>query len=80
MASLLKSEKLSGALGILSLLLLSYPFLQIFNDKVFIVGVPLLFLYVCVVWVLAIFGLYAVSRRLAAPGLSDKQEATSHDQ
>jgi uncharacterized membrane protein len=67
MASLLKHEKLSGALAILGFLLLSYPLLHIFNSETILTGVPLLFLYIFVVWVLAIIGLYAMSHRFAYP-------------
>ncbi len=80
MAFLVKKEKLSGALGILCLLLLSYPLLQIFNNDIFILGVPLLFLQIFGVWVLAIIGLYALSRRFASPGPPGEQEPKGHDQ
>jgi hypothetical protein len=80
MASLLKPEKLSGALGILCFLLLSYPLLQIFNSDTFITGVPILFLYIFGVWVLAIIGLYAMSSRFASPGPAGKREPEGHDQ
>ncbi len=80
MASLLKQEKFNGVLGILCFLLLSYPLLSIFNCDTFLTGVPLLFLYILGVWVLAITGLYAVSRRFASPGPSGNQEFKGHDQ
>ncbi len=80
MASPLKHKKLSGALGILAFLLLSYPLLQIFNNNVFIVGISLLFLYIFGVWILAIIGLFALSRRLASLGTPGEQEPKGHDQ
>ncbi len=79
MASVEKPEKLSGAFGILGLLLLSYPLLQIFNFDIFVIGVPLLFFYIFGVWIMAIIGLYAVSRQFIPPGPPDKKEPGGHD-
>jgi hypothetical protein len=80
MASLLKQEKLSGALGILCFLLLSYPLLHIFNCDTFLAGVPIPFLYIFGVWVLAIICLYVMSSQFASPGPAGKQEPEGHDQ
>jgi hypothetical protein len=80
MAAPFRQEKLCGVLGILCFLLLSYPLLQIFNHDTFIIGVPLLFLYIFGVWVLAIIGLYGMSRRFASPGPPDQREPEGHDQ
>lgn len=81
MTSLSKNEKFCGLLGLLCFLLLIYPLLQIFNQDTFITGVPLLFLYIFGVWVLAIIGLYAMSRRFASPDdPPGKQEPEGHDQ
>ena len=80
MASLLKQEKLTGVLGILCFWLLSYPLLHIFNCDTFLIGVPLLYLYIFGVWIFAIIGLYAMSRRLTSPGPPGKQEPEGHDQ
>ena len=80
MASPLKEEKLSGVLGILGFLLLSYPLLSIFNCDTFLIGVLLLFFYIFGVWVLAITSLYALSRWFASPGPSGNQEPAGHDQ
>jgi hypothetical protein len=79
MASLLKREILSGALGILCFLLLSFPLLHIFNCDIFLTGFPLLFLYIFGVWVLAIIGLYAMSRRFASLGPPGQREPEGHD-
>jgi hypothetical protein len=75
MAASLRQEKLCGVLGILC-----FPLLSIFNCDTFLTGVPLLFLYIFGVWILAIIGLYAVSRRFASPGPSGNQELKGHDQ
>ncbi len=70
-----KREKLCGVLGILCFLLLSYPLLQIFNYTTLVTGIPLLFLYIFGVWVLAIIGLYLMSGRLASQDPPGKQES-----
>ena len=80
MATSVRQEKLCGVLGILCFLLLSYPLLQIFNYNTLMTGLPLLFLYIFGVWVLAIIGLYGMSRRFAAPDPPGKQEPEGHDQ
>ncbi len=61
-----KREKLLALLGILDFLLLNYPLLQIFNRDTLVAGNPLLVFYLFGVWILAITGLYALSRRLTA--------------
>ncbi len=80
MASLLRHEKLSGVMGILCFLLLSYPLLQIFNYDTLIKGMPLLFVYIFGVWVLGIIGLYAMSKHFASPGPSGKEEPKGYGQ
>ncbi|MFZ5447783.1 MAG: hypothetical protein ACOZFS_03990 [Thermodesulfobacteriota bacterium] len=75
MADLARQGKLYSLLGILCFLLLSYPLMQIFNYDTFVTGLPLLFLYIFGVWVLAIIGLYAMSNRFASADAVSKQEA-----
>jgi hypothetical protein len=48
--------------GIL-LLLLSYPLISIFNRPVFVAGIPLLYLYVLLVWVGIVLLLAFYNRR-----------------
>ena len=74
MAASFRQEKLCGVLGILCFLLLSYPLLQISNYDTLVAGLPLLFLYILGVWVLAIIGLYVMSSRFTFPDPPDKQE------
>jgi hypothetical protein len=50
--------------GILVFFLLNYPLLHIFNLDVLVGGIPLLVLYLFVVWILTIVGLYAFGSRL----------------
>lgn len=59
-----KKDKLWALWGILVFLLLNYPLLQIFNRNPLLGGIPLLVLYLFVVWLLAIVGLYALGGRL----------------
>jgi hypothetical protein len=44
--------------------LLTFPLLQIFNYDTLLAGIPVLVLYLHVVWILAIVGLYALGSRL----------------
>jgi hypothetical protein len=80
MAALFRPEKLCGVLGILCFLLLSYPLLQIFNHDTLVAGVPILFLYIFGIWVLAIIGLYAMSSRFDSRNPSSKPEPKVYDQ
>ena len=64
MPGLRKSYKFWALLGVLAFLLLNAPLLQIFNHDALWGGVPLLVLYLHVVWLLAIAGLLALGRRL----------------
>ncbi len=53
----------------LGLLMINYPFLQIFNTSAFVLGLPLLFLYFFVGWAVSIgvIVVYAVALRKAPP-------------
>jgi hypothetical protein len=53
----------------LGLLMINYPFLQIFNTSTFVFGLPLLFLYFFVGWAVSIgvIVVYAVALRRAPP-------------
>jgi len=61
-----KKRKFWAFMGILIFLLLNYPLLQIFNHDTLLAGIPLLVLYLHVVWILAIIGLYTLSSRLTS--------------
>jgi len=61
-----KIRKIWALMGILVFLLLNYPLLQIFNRDSFVSGIPVLILYLHLVWLLAIVGLYAISRHLTS--------------
>lgn len=62
---LTKNRRFWALLGILIFLLLNYPLLQIFNCITLLAGIPLLVLYLYVVWILAIGGLYALASRVS---------------
>lgn len=57
-----KRDKLSVFLGILLFLLLSYPFLEIFNRDALGAGIPLMPLYLFGIWLVAIAALYLLGR------------------
>ncbi|PLX94457.1 MAG: hypothetical protein C0621_05415 [Desulfuromonas sp.] len=52
---------------ILGVVMLNYPFLQIFNKPTLIFGIPLLVLYFLVGWPISILVIYLFSRFLATP-------------
>ena len=66
MPALEKRSKFWALLGILIFLLLNFPLLQIFNRDTLLAGIPMLVLYLHVVWILAIVGLYALGSRLTS--------------
>jgi len=55
-------RKLLALFGIFIFLLLNPPLMQIVNREASLGGVPALVLYIHLVWILAIAGLYAFSR------------------
>jgi hypothetical protein len=57
-----KRRNLLALLGIIIFLLLNPPLMQIFNREVLLGGIPGLVLYIHLVWILAIAGLYVFSR------------------
>jgi len=59
-----KKRNFSALLGILIFLLLNPPLLEIFNREASLGGIPSLVLYIHMVWLLAIVGLYALSSGL----------------
>ena len=61
-----KKRKFWALMRIFIFLLLNFPLLQIFNHDTLLAGIPLLVLYLHVVWILAIVGLYILSSRLTS--------------
>lgn len=43
---------------ILGIIMMTFPFLHIFNKPILLFGVPLLFLYLTVGWIISIFVIY----------------------
>jgi hypothetical protein len=66
MPAIEKRGKLWALVGVLVFLLLNYPLLQIFNRDISLAGIPVLVLYLHVVWILAVVGLYALGSRLTS--------------
>ena len=60
MQSKLKQQKLT-LFSVLLLLLFTYPFISIANKTTLVGGIPLLFLYILVVWIIAIVVLYRIT-------------------
>jgi hypothetical protein len=70
-----KREKLWVLLGILLFVLLNYPILHIFNREILVGGLPILPLYLFVVYTLAIAGLYGFVRRLTFKGKKGREKS-----
>jgi Na+/H+ antiporter NhaC len=47
--------------SILLLLLFTYPLVSIANKEIFVAGIPLLFVYIFIVWIIAIIILYRLA-------------------
>jgi hypothetical protein len=62
MVSLDKRDQLAIFLGILLFILLSYPFLEIFNRDILVAGIPLLPFYLFGIWLVFIAALYLLGR------------------
>jgi len=48
----------------LGFVLINYPFVGIFDRKIFIFGYPLLYVYLFVGWLISIFVVYIFSKKL----------------
>jgi hypothetical protein len=57
----------------LGLIMMNYPFLSIFNKPAFPFGIPMLYLYLLLGWLISIFVVYLFSR--AADKESDNGES-----
>jgi Ca2+/Na+ antiporter len=60
MQSKLKQQKLT-LLSILLLVLFTFPFVSVANRAALVAGVPVLFLYIFIVWIIAIIVLYSIA-------------------
>ena len=78
MTPLSAKERLCGLLGIFCFVLLSYPFVQIFNRDTLVGGIPLLALYFFWVWIWAIVALLILSRWLTCQ-IQPGQKETKRD-
>lgn len=66
---------------ILGIIMLNFPFIQIFNSGKFILGIPILVLYFFVGWPLSILVVYLFTRQLSneehEPSHADDDQAES---
>jgi hypothetical protein len=62
MQSKLKQQKLT-LFSVLLLALFTYPLVSIVNKAALISGIPVLFLYIFIVWIIAIIILYLIAER-----------------
>jgi Na+-driven multidrug efflux pump len=49
---------------ILGIIMLDYPFMDIFNKRTKILGLPLLYLYIFVGWAISIFVIYLFTKSI----------------
>lgn len=61
---------------ILGVILMTFPFLHIFNKPIFIFGLPLLFLYLTAGWIVSIIVIYIfiIANRHANKSTDEKNE------
>ena len=62
MQSKLKQQKLT-LFSVLLLVLFTFPFISIANKPKLVAGIPVLFLYILIVWTIAIVVLYRIAER-----------------
>jgi hypothetical protein len=60
MQSKLKQQKLT-LFSVLLLVLFTFPFISVANRAAMFAGVPVLFLYILIVWIIAIIVLYRIA-------------------
>ena len=61
---------------ILGVIMLNYPFIQIFNKPLRVAGIPMLYLYFIGGWAVSIFVIYLFSRAIDLS--TDKDEEGGH--
>jgi tryptophan-rich sensory protein len=62
MQSKLKQQKLT-LFSVLLLVLFTFPFISVANRSTLVAGIPVLFLYILIVWIIAIVVLYRIAER-----------------
>jgi hypothetical protein len=60
MQSKLKQQKLT-LFSVLLLVLFTFPFISVANRAALFAGIPVLFLYILIVWIIAIVVLYRIA-------------------
>lgn len=58
-----KKYILSYTISILFLLLLTFPVVNLFNNKTLVIGIPLILLYIAGTWILLIVLIFRLTRR-----------------
>jgi len=56
---------------ILGIIMLDYPFMDIFNKRIDILGMPLLYLYITAGWAISIFVIYLFTKSIKADDEKD---------
>ncbi|HEY6838677.1 MAG TPA: hypothetical protein VI389_08045 [Geobacteraceae bacterium] len=59
---------------VLGIIMMNYPFLHIFDKPIFIWGVPLLYLYLMVGWLVSIFVIFLFTKAIDSNRDGDKGE------
>ncbi len=59
---------------VLGIIMMNYPFISIFNKPEMLLGIPLLYLYLQVGWVVSIFVVYLFIKALSLPSQHDEGE------
>ncbi len=73
----LKNAKLTG-LFLLGCVLFNYPILSLFNREILVFGVPLIYLYLFLVWIVFVM-LIACATRIKASSSLEKQASENKD-
>jgi hypothetical protein len=58
---------------ILGIIMMNYPFISIFNKPVTLLGIPLLYLYLQIGWVVSIFVVYLFIKALSLRSQQDDE-------
>ncbi len=59
---------------VLGVIMMNYPFLHIFNKPIFLWGIPLLYLYLMVGWLVSIFVIFLFTKAIDSNKDRDKGE------
>jgi len=74
MKRIFKSLEAWGACFLLGVVMLNYPFLEIFNKKMLVLGIPLPILYLLIGWPFSIGVIYLFTRHFNFNSASDQDK------